>query len=415
MKHYRALAPLGAVCAIIVLASLSRSFRRVTYVKSGDTTIVINTPPNSIPDQSLYSIVARPTLEMAFVIDTTGSMGGLIDAAKQKVWCIINSVMQSPSHPRVKVGLVAYRDHGDEYVTKVLPMTDDLDKVYSTLMHYQADGGGDTPEDVRQAMADAVHKVGWSPSAPGLAKLMFLVGDAPPHDDYKNEPGCLKSTEQAVRDGVIVNAIECGSADDTRRVWQEIARRGQGQFLAIAQDGGARAISTPYDDDLATLGSSVGRTYIAYGGSSLDGHALSAGAFRAGKMKAQLEIESDVTAGAPASARADRAVNKAINSEAYDGDFVQDIANGRLKLDSMKKTDLPENMQKLSAPALKLEIDRRVNERNDLKSRILILSKKRDAFIAESMKTQAGRQAGGFDSVIIQAVKQQVGSKGIKL
>src|SRR5215212_8305325 len=98
----------------------------------------------------------RDTLEMVFVLDTTGSMGGLIDGAKQRIWGIINDVMQKPSKPRVRVGLVAYRDNGDEYVTRVLPITEDLDKAYTTLMDYHADGGGDTPENVRRALADGV-------------------------------------------------------------------------------------------------------------------------------------------------------------------------------------------------------------------------------------------------------------------
>ncbi|MBA3354038.1 MAG: VWA domain-containing protein, partial [Blastocatellia bacterium] len=93
----------------------------------------------------------RDTLEMVFVLDTTGSMGGLIDGAKQRIWGIINEVMQKPSKPRVRVGLVAYRDNGDEYVTRILPITEDLDKAYTTLMDYQANGGGDTPENVRKA------------------------------------------------------------------------------------------------------------------------------------------------------------------------------------------------------------------------------------------------------------------------
>ena len=100
------------------------------------------------------------TLEMVFVIDTTGSMGGLIEGAKQRVWGVINEVMQTPAHPAVRVGLVAYRDHGDQYVTQVLPLTNDLDKVYTTLMDYRADGGGDTPEDVRQATDRAIQRAG---------------------------------------------------------------------------------------------------------------------------------------------------------------------------------------------------------------------------------------------------------------
>src|SRR3989440_2225642 len=206
------------------------------------------------------------TLEMVFVLDTTGSMGGLIEGAKQRIWGIINEVMQTPAHPAVRVGLVAYRDHGDQYVTQVLPLTNDLDRVYTTLMDYRADGGGDTPEDVRQALSDGVRKAGWSRPTPSVAQILFLVGDAPPHEDYSNEPDTLYTTAQAVKAGMIVNTIECGAADDTRQVWQQIARRGEGQYFAIAQDGGVQAIATPYDARLSELGNRLGSTYLAYGG-----------------------------------------------------------------------------------------------------------------------------------------------------
>src|ERR1700749_1782363 len=127
-------------------------------------------------------------LDMGFVLDTTGSMGGLIDGAKQRIWGVINEVMQTPAHPSVRVGLVAYRAHGDQSVSHILPVTNDLYKVYTTLMDLRADGGGDGPEDVRQARADGVHKAGWSKPSADIAQVVFLVGDAPPHEDYAQEP-----------------------------------------------------------------------------------------------------------------------------------------------------------------------------------------------------------------------------------
>ena len=170
----------------------------------------------------------KPTIELVFVIDTTGSMGGLIDGAKQKIWGIVNEVMKSPSKPEVRMGLVAYRDHGDAYITQVLPVTRDLDKVYGTLMAYKAQGGGDTPEDVRQALADGVHKVGWSPRSPNIAQILFLVGDAPPHDDYGNEPDTIASASEAVKAGIIVNTIQCGRLPGTSDVWKKIVGRVRG-------------------------------------------------------------------------------------------------------------------------------------------------------------------------------------------
>ena len=137
------------------------------------------------------------TMEMVFVLDTTGSMGGLLTGAKERIWGIVNEVMQSSSLASVKVGLVAYRDRGDQYVTQVLPLTEDLDKVYSTLMEYEAAGGGDEEENVRRALAEGVAKAGWSQPSSSNAQILFLVGDAPPHD-YADEPDPLTTADLAV-------------------------------------------------------------------------------------------------------------------------------------------------------------------------------------------------------------------------
>src|SRR5439155_871771 len=86
------------------------------------------------------------------------------------------------------VGLVAYRDRGDAYITKVIDLTDDLDEVHKQLMGFKAEGGGDEPESVNQALDDAVHKVKWSTGKKTL-RIIFLVGDAAPHMDYKDGGG----------------------------------------------------------------------------------------------------------------------------------------------------------------------------------------------------------------------------------
>src|SRR5438552_12164021 len=96
----------------------------------------------------------KPQVEVVFCLDTTGSMGGLIDAAKQKIWSICNQIAGGKPTPQLKVGLVAYRDRGDEYVTKVTDLTDDLDAIHTQLMGFRAAGGGDFPESVNQALPE---------------------------------------------------------------------------------------------------------------------------------------------------------------------------------------------------------------------------------------------------------------------
>jgi Mg-chelatase subunit ChlD len=365
----------------------------------------VSTPVNEPVPMS----TTKPTLEMVFVLDTTGSMGGLIEGAKQRIWGIVNEVMQSPAHPAVRIGLVAYRDRGDQYVTQVLPLTEDLDKVYTRLMDYHAVGGGDGPEDVRSALAAGVSKAGWAQAGPNLAQIIFLVGDAPPHDNYVDVPDTLTTAANAVQKGMTVNTIQCGGESETTRVWRVIAQRGQGQYFAIAQDGGVQAIATPYDEQLGQLATKLGGTFISYGfGGEADSEAK-----RDAVATEAAGVETRVEASAPARAKAERALNKAISSEAYVGDLLQSIENGSLKLEAVKKEDLPADLQKLEPSERQQEIEKRLAERRDIRAQILSLSKQREEFISAEKKKNGGKQ-NGFDAAVANALKEQMALKGIR-
>ena len=99
--------------------------------------------------------------EVVFVLDTTGSMTGLIEGAKQKIWSIAGGIIQKTGG-KVRIGLIPYRDRGDAYVTRIFPLTNNLDQVYSDLQGFQAVGGGDMPESVNQALYEAVSNIQWS-------------------------------------------------------------------------------------------------------------------------------------------------------------------------------------------------------------------------------------------------------------
>lgn len=365
---------------------------------------------NSIEQNIQTEIVVsdnQKTLEMVFVLDTTGSMGGLIEGAKQKIWSIVNDVMQKKDRPKVKIGLVAYRDNGDAYVTQVTPLTEDLDKVYSKLMDFKAEGGGDTPENVRRALAEGVEKAGWAKTNKNTAQILFLVGDAPPQN-YEQEPDVLVTTAKAVQQSMIINTIQCGNAGDTKQIWQTIAQRGEGKYFAIAQDGGVQAISTPFDAKLAELANKLGSTYLAYGG----GEGLAGQKFREDNAKMQAQTESKVSADAPMAAQADRAMNKAINSAAYSNDLVQEIENEKIKIEDVKEQDLPDNLKKMTPSERKKEIEKRISERKAIRAEIVELSKKRDEYI-KAERAKMGKQ-DGFDVAVSIALGEQMLRKGIK-
>jgi len=171
-----------------------------------------------------------------FCLDTTGSMGGLIEGAKQKIWSISNQIASGKPTPDLKIGLVAYRDKGDAYITQVHDLTADLDAVHAKLKTFQAQGGGDIPEHVNQALFDSVHKVKWSEDNKTM-KIIFLVGDAPPHMDYTDDVKYPVTCKAAVEKGIIINTVQCGNDADCTKIWKDIGEKGKGSSVAIPQDG----------------------------------------------------------------------------------------------------------------------------------------------------------------------------------
>ena len=96
----------------------------------------IQTVKHVVPQQS-------HRIEVVFILDTTSSMSGLIRAAKEKIWSIASTMASAQENPDIKMGLVAFRDRGDTYVTRVFDLSSDLDTMYAQLMDFRAEGGGD--------------------------------------------------------------------------------------------------------------------------------------------------------------------------------------------------------------------------------------------------------------------------------
>ncbi|MGB5831749.1 MAG: vWA domain-containing protein, partial [Thiohalocapsa sp.] len=218
-------------------------------------------PVDAIPPESTEQ---QPVVEAVFVLDTTGSMGGLIQAAKDKIWSIASTMAAAEPAPKIRMGLVAYRDRGDAYVTRVVDLTPDLDALHAELSQLQANGGGDGPESVNQALHEAVNAITWSQDA-NAYRVVFLVGDAPPHMDYQDDVQYPETLALAKQRGIRVNTIQCGNGGEALRLWQQIAQLGNGAYLHVAQDGAAVAIATPYDDKLARLSSELDATRLYYG------------------------------------------------------------------------------------------------------------------------------------------------------
>ena len=344
-------------------------------------------------------------IDVVFVLDTTGSMGGLIEGAKQKIWEIANRIATAQPHPVIRMGLVAYRDRGDEYVTKLTALTTDLDAVYSGLMGLAAGGGGDGPESVNQALNEALTKFEWDAGEKTL-RLIYLVGDAPPHMDYSQDQLYSETCERAAKAGVIVNTVQCGGDPETARVWQEIARSAEGNYVAIEQKGGVVAIATPFDAEIAELGRKIDATVIGYGTKESQ------------MEQAQRMSESGrLAAGAPSAAKADRAVFKsgAAGEGAVGGrqELVNDLKAGKVQVRELKDEELPPEMQKLSVEEREKYVMEKAKEREAIQKHIVDLNVKRQKFMDEE-RAKLGVKTDSFDAAVFRALREQAQKKGIQ-
>jgi Mg-chelatase subunit ChlD len=151
----------------------------------------------------------RVPLDLLFILDTTGSMGEEIQRLKTTIELINLNLTSLSTRPQVRFGMVLYKDRGDEYVTEVVPFTEDLQRFQATLDRVEASGGGDTPEDLQAALQDAM-RMSWTRTG---VRLGFIVTDAPPHLDYGQAYSYARAVREAKERGIKLFSVGTGGLD----------------------------------------------------------------------------------------------------------------------------------------------------------------------------------------------------------
>jgi hypothetical protein len=306
--------------------------------------------------------------------------------------------------PEIRIGLVAYRDRGDAYVTKVVDLSDDLDSVYATLMDFQADGGGDGPESVNKALYDAVHNISWSQDEQAY-QVVFLVGDAPPHMDY-NEVHNPEIIASAAKKGIVVNTIQCGDMAMTVEPWAQIAALSNGSFFQVEQAGSAVAFATPYDDEIAELSAKLDDTRLYYGSEE-----------EKRKMHSKVAATEKLNDGASVASRARRgAFNASAGGRANllgEKELVDAFVTGEVDLDDLEADELPETLKPMAPAEQKAFVAELAAERQDLQRKIQDLSKDRNEYLVGKVE-EAGGLKSSLDQKLYDAVKEQAAEAGLE-
>jgi hypothetical protein len=177
------------------------------------------------------------TLDLAFILDTTGSMSDQIEQLKNTITDITKKIRSIDKVSNIRYGLVVYRDKRDEYVTRIYDFTESLETFQKTLNTIQANGGGDYPEDVNSALEDAMERLSWLDES---IKLSFLVADAPPHMDYDQAYDYLTAIKRSMARGIKIFPLASSGLDNSvgEYIFRQLAIGTNAKYVFITDNRG---------------------------------------------------------------------------------------------------------------------------------------------------------------------------------
>jgi hypothetical protein len=337
----------------------------------------------------------QPLVQIAILLDTSGSMSGLIEQAKGQLWKIVNQFIyarQKGLRPDLQVALFEYgksslsSDSG--WIRLIQPFTNDLDKISEELFALQTDGG---EEYCGWVIKNAVEGLAWSPSR-DVYKAIFIAGNEP----FTQGPvHYADSCKGAIAKGIVVNTIHCGEqAAGINTKWQDGALLADGKYMVIDQNRAVVHFEAPQDKDIAKLGEELNKTYLAFGAAGREG------------LMRQMVQDANGFALAAQGAAVNRALCKASANYSNGGwDLVDACSDAKFKLAELKKEELPPEMQKMTDPERRAYVAAKAKEREKIQTEINRLNAERIKYVTEKTKQQPG--ANTLDAVMIATIREQ--------
>ncbi len=340
-------------------------------------------------------------IQMAILLDTSGSMDGLIEQAKSQLWSIVNELAQAKKNgenPFLEVALYEYGKDSipskEGYLRMIAPLTTDLDLISEELFKLQTNGGS---EYCGQVIHSATEGLKWA-KRNDILKMVFIAGNEPftqGNFDYKN------ASKSAIRNGIIVNTIFCGNNKegiDTK--WKDGAMLADGKYMNIDQNKKVVHIDAPQDAEIIQLGTQLNETYISYG---VEGR----------KKKARQETQDQLATEMAPQVIVNRSVTK--SSKQYRNkswDLVDAIEEGEMDVSKLEKEDLPKEMQEMDDEE-KIEYVAGMKEKREkIQKKIKQLNTEREKYLVEARKKLVGENT--LNDAIIMAIRAQAIDKNFK-
>lgn len=340
----------------------------------------------------------QANVQLAILLDTSGSMDGLINQARIHIWKIVNEMTlarQNGKMPRIEIALYEYgnNDNSRDWMRQVLPLTGDLDAVSEALFGLKITG---SEEYCGTVIRKAVNELTWNTADPNALKMIFIAGNEE-FDQGNVLPA--DAIKEALGKGITVNTIYCGNPQDSDSAgWSTGSRQGDGCFACIDHNAVKADPVTPYDEELAALGTQINGTYLAFGKAHVQRE-------RAARQEAQ---DAFAVAASPA-AMAQRTVVK--GKAAYDNkswdliDAVKDTGAASVIQELAANDELPEQLRGKSEEEIKALVETKQKEREGMQQKISELNDKRNQWLQDNRKEQVQKES--LDDAILKGIREQ--------
>lgn len=359
-------------------------------------------PPAPVAEVTkVETAVDGPLVQIAVLLDTSGSMQGLIEQAKTQLWKLVNEFITAKQDGKTPVVQVALYEYGkdalkskEHWIRQIQPLTRDLDKVSEELFALTTNGGEEYCGAVIQR---ATLDLAWDPN-PKVYKAIFIAGNEP----FTQGPiDSKQSCKDAIAKGIIVNTIHCGGeAQGIAEHWNQGALLADGKYLVIDQNQAIVHIEAPQDKEIVKLNEELNKTYINYGSAA-----------PAAKAR-QVAQDSNAAAKPESGAQVQRIVSKASSNYYNDTwDLVDASKKKDFDITKVKEADLPEEMKKMTAEERKAHLVKKTAERAEIQKKVLALNKEREAYVATQRKESAKNDT--LDTAMVKALSTQAEKKGI--
>jgi len=337
-------------------------------------------------------------VQIALLLDTSNSMDGLINQAKSQLWDIVNEFSMAKcsndTSPTLQISLYQYGNDNlsahEGYIQQVLGFSSDLDEISEKLFSLSTNGG---EEFCGKVIQTAIQQLPWN-TDPDLLRMIFIAGNETfDQGKYSYRTAIANANEK----DVVVNTIFCGNYEQGINFkWKKGASLTGGEYMAIDHNKEVVHIQTPYDEIIINLNSKLNKTYISYG--SLGKSKIISQEVEDGNALAMQEVVA-----------IKRAVSK--SSRLYNNkkwDLVDAYEDDQFELSSIEKDGLPKELQGKSENEIKIYVDAKKNEREQIQKKIQEYNTKRLAYISENQKSD---KTGELENAMLQAIKKQAALK----